>query len=283
MFKLNLKAVYTVAKKEFADNVRNKWIIALIIIFAVMTLLASYMAGASAGQTLGDMGDTVLTLMSIAMVLVPLIAIMLGYASISGECESGSMGILLSYPLRRVEVLFGKIIGLGLVIVVSTVVGFGISGIAIAAAAGTESGVAYMSFIGHTILTGFLYLSMSIMFSSIAKRRTTSLGMGVVLFFWSMIYGMVVIGLYAATGGNVNILFSGGAVDFPDWLWASVVFSPMDMYQTALMLAFELKGAFGIQIQTPWFFTETLFALVQILWIEIGLVLSYFFFEKRDI
>lgn len=283
MFKLNLKAVYTVAKKEFADNVRNKWIIALIIIFAVMTLLASYMAGASAGQTLGDMGDTVLTLMSIAMVLVPLIAIMLGYASISGECESGSMGILLSYPLRRVEVLFGKIVGLGLVIVVSTVVGFGISGIAIAAVAGTESGLAYMSFIGHTILTGFLYLSMSIMFSSIAKRRTTSLGMGVVLFFWSMIYGMIVIGLYAATGGNVNILFSAGAVDFPDWLWASVVFSPMDMYQTALMLAFGLKGAFGIQIQTPWFFTETLFALVQILWIEIGLVLSYFFFEKRDI
>lgn len=283
MFKLNLKAVYTVAKKEFADNVRNKWIIALIIIFAVMTLLASYMAGASAGQTLGDMGDTVLTLMSIAMVLVPLIAIMLGYAAISGECESGSMGILLSYPLRRVEVLFGKIIGLGLVIVVSTVVGFGISGIAIAAAAGTESGVAYMSFIGHTILTGFLYLSMSIMFSSIAKRRTTSLGMGVVLFFWSMIYGMIVIGLYAATGGDVNILFLGGAVDFPDWLWASVVFSPMDMYQTALMLAFGLTGAFGIQIQTPWFFTETLFALVQILWIEIGLVLSYFFFEKRDI
>jgi ABC-type transport system involved in multi-copper enzyme maturation permease subunit len=282
LFKLNLNAVYSVAKKEFADNVRSKWIIGLIIIFIIMALLASYLAGAQEGQALGNMQETVLTLMSIAGILVPLIAIMLGYAAISGECESGSMGILLSYPLRRVDILVGKIIGLGLVIVVSTVAGFGLSGIAIAAAAGTESGLSYLAFIGYTILTGFLYLSMSIMFSSFAKRRTTSLGLGVVLFFWSMIYGMIVFGLYAATGGDVEGLFVG-AVDFPHWLWASVVFSPMDMYQMGVWLAFDIDRAFGVEIEAPWFFTETLVVMVHILWIEIALVLSYFFFEKRDI
>lgn len=282
MLGMNLKAVYSVAKKEFADNVRSKWIVALIVIFAVMTLLASYLAGASAGQALGGMEETVLSLMSIAGILVPLIAIMLGYAAISGECESGSMGILLSYPLKRVEILVGKIVGLGSVIVVSTAVGFGMAGIAIAAAAGTESGLAYLAFIGYTILIGFLYLSMSILFSSIAKRRTTSLGMGVVLFFWSMIYGMIIFGLYYATGGELSDFFSG-SFSFPDWLWVSVVFSPMDMYQMAVMLAFGLEGAFGFEIETPWFFTMTLVAMVQILWIEISLVLAYFFFEKRDI
>jgi len=282
VFMLNLKAVYSVAKKEFADNVRSKWIVALIVIFAVMTLLASYLAGASAGQALGGMEETVLSLMSIAGILVPLIAIMLGYAAISGECESGSMGILLSYPIRRVEILVGKIVGLGFVIVVSTVVGFGMGGIAIAATTGTESGLAYMAFIGYTILIGFIYLSMSILFSSIAKRRTTSLGMGVVLFFWSMIYGMIIFGLYYATGGNVSDFFTG-SFSFPDWLWVSIVFSPMDMYQMAVMLAFGITEMFDVRIEAPWFFTSALIALVQVLWIEVSLVLAYFFFEKRDV
>ncbi len=203
MFKLNLKAVYSVAKKEFADNVRSKWIVALIIIFAVMTLLASYLAGAAAGQALGSLEVTVVTLISMAVMLVPIIAVMLGYASISGECESGSMGILLSYPLRRVEVLAGKILGLGLVIVVSTILGFGGAGVLIAATAGTESGLSYLAFIGFTILIGFLYLSTALMFSSVAKRRTTSLALGVLLFFWSMIYSMIITGAFAATGGDL--------------------------------------------------------------------------------
>jgi len=106
--------------------------------------------------------------------------------------------------------------------------------------------------------------------------------MGVVLFFWSMIYGMIIFGLHYATGGDWTDLMSSD-FSFPGWFWASIVFSPMDMYQMAVMLAFGLGGAFGIQIETPWFLTEELLVMVQILWVEIALVLAYFFFEKRDI
>ncbi|MFQ6106802.1 MAG: ABC transporter permease [Thermoplasmata archaeon] len=282
--KVNPRAIYSVAKKEFADNVRNKWIIALTVIFAMMTLLASYMAGAQAGggQVLGGMEGTVLALLSISGILIPLIAIMLGFASISGECENGSMGVVLSYPIRRGEVLLGKLIGLSSVIVVSTVAGFGVAGILIATTVGAESGVAYLAFIGLSILLGLLYLSMSMLFSAFAKRRTASLGAGVVLFFWSMIYGMIVFGIYVATGGAFQELILGLA-EYPDWLWASVVFSPMDMYQMAVMLAFGVKQAFGFNMEVPWFITSTLVVLVQVLWMEIALVLAYFSFERRDI
>ncbi|MCK4949370.1 MAG: ABC transporter permease, partial [Thermoplasmata archaeon] len=190
MMGIGLKAIYSVAKKEFADNVRNRWIVALTVIFAILTLLASYVTGG--GSVLGGMEETVIGLLSIAAIFIPLIAVMLGYASIAGECENGSMGILLSYPIRRGEVLVGKLIGLGSVIVVSTVIGFGAAGILIAATVGAESGVAYLSFIGLTILSGFLYLSMAVLFSTIAKSRARALGMGVVLVFWSMIYGMII-------------------------------------------------------------------------------------------
>lgn len=276
----NLKAVYTIAKKEFADNVRNKWILALIMIFVAMTLLASYVTGGD--STFGGMEETVVTIISIAGVLIPLISIMLGYASISGECESGSMGILLSYPIRRGEILLGKVIGLGFVLVVSTVVGFGFGGVVIASVAGAEAIGAFLAFIGLTILTGFLYLSMAMLFSSLLKRRTTSLGAGVILFFWSMIYGFIVFAIYAAGGGDLQSLMAG-AVEFPDWLWASIVFSPMDMYQMGVMLAFNLEKVFGIAVDVPSFMSIGLVVMVQLLWIEIALALSYFSFERRDV
>lgn len=282
MFKVNLRSVYSMAKKEFIDNVRSKWILALIIIFAVLTLLSSYVAGAQAGETLGSMEETVLTLMSTGGIIVPIIAIMLGYASISGDCASGSMGILLSYPIRRGEVLFGKVLGLGMVLVVSVVAGFGIGGIVIAASGGADSAAGYLAFMGLTILTGMLYLSMAIMFSSYAKRRSTALGLGVLLFFWSMIYGMIVFGLFYATGGDFADLLAGN-IEFPEWLWASIVFSPTDSYQMMVMYAFGLSTIMGFNFESPWFMTLELLALVQILWTEIALVLAYFLFEKRDI
>lgn len=284
MLGINLKAIYSVAKKEFADNVRNRWIVALIVIFVILTLLASYVAGAQAGgeSILGGMEDTVMSLMSIATILIPLIAVMLGYASIAGECENGSMGVLLSYPIRRGEILVGKLIGLGFVIVVSTVVGFGSAGILIAATVGAESGVAYLSFIGLTILSGFLYLSMAVLFSTIAKSRAKALGMGVVLFFWSMIYGMIIFGVYVATGGTIQGLITG-TEPFPDWLYASIVISPGDLYQLAVMLAFGIEQVFGYSFDMPFFMTTPMAVGVHFLWIELAVVLAYFSFKKRDI
>ena len=119
---INLKSIYSIAKKEFMDNIRNKWIIAMIIIFLLLTILSSYLAGGQSGSdTFGGMEDTVVTLLSISTLLIPIIAIMLGYATISGEAENGSLSIVLSYPIKRIEVLIGKLFGLGSVLFFSNI------------------------------------------------------------------------------------------------------------------------------------------------------------------
>ena len=285
--RLSFNSLYAVAKKEFMDNVRNKWIIALVLIFVLLTVLASYLAagqqadGAGDGA-LGNMEETVLVLISISSILVPIIAIMLGYATISGETESGALHVVLAYPVRRLEVLLGKFLGLGMVIVVATVGGFGLGGIIIAAVAGGEAIGGFLAFIGLTILLGLLFLSMAILFSAICKRRSTSIAAGVLLFFWGMIIGMIIFGIYYATGGSFEELFSGTG-NFPNWLWAMEFLSPMDMTQIATMQSFGLSGFMGYNLEVPGFVSVGSIVLVQVVWMLMALTLAYYFFRKRDI
>jgi len=275
--KINPNTVYSIAKKEFTDNVRNRWIIVLTIIFVILTIAASVLGGKG---TLGGLDETVTTLLSISSVFIPLIAIMLGYATISGEAETGSLSVVLSYPVRRMEVLLGKFFGLGMVIVASTVMGFGAGGMIVVTTTGTSQIGSYLAFIGLTILLGILYLSLSICFSAICKKRVSSLGMGITMFFWSMIYGTIIIGIYLSTGGNWADLMSGV---IPGWMWRSIFLSPSDMYQQSVMLAFNIKKAFGFEITSPGYINLGNLILVQLLWTITPLIIAYYFFEKRDI
>ena len=284
MIPLNLRNIYTMMKKEFTDNIRNKWIIVITVIFIILTIASSYLAG---GQTsnaaaFGGIEDTVVTLISISTLLIPLISILLGFSTISGEAENGSLSIVLSYPIRRIEVLLGKFLGLSLVITTSSFLGFGVAGVVIALTVGAESGLAYLSFIILTILLGLMYLSVIICISSLTKKRVTSIGGGIFLFFWSMIYGVVVLGLYLGGGGSYQNLL-GGTTSFPDWLWGSIVLSPSDMNQMAVMQAFGLKQVLGFPVEIPAFLNLEFLVFVQFIWIVVPLILAYIIFARRDI
>jgi ABC-type transport system involved in multi-copper enzyme maturation permease subunit len=276
---LNPRSVYIIAKKEFADNVRNKWIIALIAIFLILTIASSVMAGKG---RVGEMELTVGVLMSLSSMLVPIIAIMLGYATISGEAESGALSVVLACPVRRTEVLLGKFLGLGSVMCFSILVGFGVSGVIIAATTGAAQWRGYVAFILLTMLLGLLYVSLSMSFSSMLKRRVTSLVAGVVMYFWGMIIGMIVIGLYMATGGSWTDMISGDTSSVPDWLWFEVFLSPQDGNGAAAMLAFGQTEILGFEFNVPWINLYSL-AFAQLLWTAIPLVLAYEWFRKRDI
>jgi ABC-type transport system involved in multi-copper enzyme maturation permease subunit len=278
-----VSTVSAVARKEFADHVRNRWIVGLTAIFVVLTVAASFLTGGQAGgdSLFGGLEGTVTTLISISSILIPLIAIMLGYATISGEVESGALALVLAYPVTRGEVLLGKFVGLGAVLVASTVLGFGAGGLVIVAVAGTDSVGAYLVFIGLAILLGLLYLSLSVCFSAIAHRRSTSIAAGVVIFFWSMIYGTVVFGIYLATGGSIQAILAGEQL--PDWLWASVVLSPMDIHQSAVMEAFGLEQAFGFTIEAPAFITLEYLVGVQLVWTVVPVFVAFYVFRRRDV
>jgi ABC-type transport system involved in multi-copper enzyme maturation permease subunit len=262
------------------DNLRNNWILILTVLFIVLTLVISFVSG---GGSLGDIEITVVGLLGISSLLVPIISIMLGYDTISGEAESRSLLVVQAYPVSREDVYFGKFIGLSSVLAVSTTVGFGISGLLISTFVGTTDPIGFLTFMLLTIVLGLLYLSLSICFSAILKRHTTSLYAGIGLFFWSMIIGSVVIGIFLGTGGTIADL-TGGTL--PDWVWsATMILSPTDTYQTAIFLGFDLRTAsisgFGISI--PDFISLSNVLLILAIWVVVPLVVGYYFYRKKDI
>ncbi|GAG19406.1 unnamed protein product, partial [marine sediment metagenome] len=140
---MELNIIFSIAKKEILDNVRNKWIIILTIIFASLTLVVSYF-GSIFSQGWQDFGVTISGMMSLVQFLIPIIGLMLGYAAIIGEIEKGSMSSLLSLPADRLEILLGKFFGLGGILSFTTFIGFGVAGIIIAA---NVSGVNYADYL----------------------------------------------------------------------------------------------------------------------------------------
>ena len=94
---MELNSIFYIAKKEILDNIRNKWVIILTIIFAALALLASYATSIfSTGWQ--DLSGTINSMIILVQYIISIIALVLGYSSIIGEIESGSMNSLISLP-----------------------------------------------------------------------------------------------------------------------------------------------------------------------------------------
>jgi len=277
---MNFRKIMVVAKKEFMDNVRNRWLIVLTAIFLVMTIASSVVAG---GRGIGEMDVTVTTLLSLSSMLLPVIGVMLGYSTIAGEAESGALLVVLAYPVRRIEVFLGKFVGLSSVIFASVLSGFGGAGVVISIATSATRWDDYLAFMALAMLLGVLYVSLSLFFSAIMKRKATALGAGIFVFFWGMIIGTIWMGIYAATGGSITELYSGNVASFPGWFWYEIFLSPQDGNQTATMLAFGIKKIMGFSFDIPSWVNLGTIVLSQLVWTAIPVVLAIRFFKRRDL
>lgn len=278
---MELNIIFSIAKKEILDNVRNKWIIILTIIFASLTLVVSYF-GSIFSQGWQDFGVTISGMMNLVQFLIPIIGLMLGYAAIIGEIEKGSMSSLLSLPADRLEILLGKFFGLGGILSFTTFIGFGVAGIIIAANVSGVNYADYLIFIGSTILLGLVFLSLALFFSTLFKKRSTAMGGAILLWFlFNMILPIVFIGVMVANISFESIA-SGG---FPDWYFTLELFNPLSVYSALISLnvgpVSTMQGA--LSISYPSFYSSGLMILILIAWIVVSLILAFWRFDKRDI
>jgi len=269
------RQVLVVAKKEYMDNVRGRWMLAISLLFVALCLTVSAFGGVAGGGDIGlrSFEVTVVGLMSIVSTLVPILALMAGYAAIAGEREQGSLQLLLTMPLTRTEVLLGKFVGLGAVLSTAVVAGLGLSGALIAATAGLEGWQGFLAFIGGTLLLALAFLSVSLCFSSLVAKRSTALGLAVfVWIFFSVIWGLIFLGLMAASG--VPLDFTGGSFDVPEWLWAVDVVNPNEATQALILSAFGINSFLGFSVSYPPWIGVGSMSAVLVTWIAAPLAVA---------
>lgn len=277
---METKAIYSVAKKEFLDNYRNKWIIAVSAIFLILTLVISYFS-TRGGVGWKDLGDTIGGMMVFVQILIPIIALMLSYATIVGEKEKGSLSLLLSYPVKRDEVILGKFLGLSSVLAVAIFVGFGVSGLIIGINVKGVKWADYGIFILSSILFGVVYIALAIFFSCLLKKRSTAIGTAIFTWFlFAMIWNIILFGILVATDGVDNI----GDENWtgPNWYYVGSIINPITAFSMLVALNVGPVEA-EIAGELPSFYTTELSLLILFLWVVIPLLIAFFTFNKKDI
>lgn len=270
-----MNKIAAIAKKEFMDNWRNKWIIAISSIFLLLTVITSYF---SSGKW-EDVSTTISGMMMWVVILISIISLMLGYATIVGECERGSLALLLSNPVSREEIIIGKFLGLGSVIATTIITGFGIAGIVIGIKA--EVNIAeYLSFIGASILFALTYIAVAILFSSLLKRRSTAIGAAIFIWFlFSIIWDMILTGLLIIKYG-IDFFEKIGWMA-PHWYYIAAIINPNEAFGVFVTTSIKMDRMQIIKF--PSYYNPYVASMVLLLWIIISLSLAIYFFRKRDI
>lgn len=281
---MQTNVIFTIAKKEIMDNIRNKWIIVVSTIFALLTILISYL-GTVYSKEWNDFGGTIAGMMSFVEYILSVIALILGYGAIITEVERGSMSALLSLSATRFEIITGKFLGLASVLSFTILIGFGAAGLIIAANVPNVNYIEFLTFLGATILFGLIFLSIALFFSTIFKKRSTAIGGAIFLWFFFLfllpiIFSIILIG----NVGLENFL----STTIPDWYYILELLNPVSVYSyfisiNVVPLTQTIQGSTSVVIKYPSFISNSLLLPILFLWIVLFFILTYWRFNKQDI
>ena len=262
------RQVRTIAAKEFRDRIRNRWVLAVALVFTVFALVIAYFGAAQQGSVgFHSIDVTIASLVSLVIYLIPLIALVLGFDAIVGERERGSLDLLLSMPITRLELLLGKYLGLAAALTTSTVAGFGIVGLILSAQMPLASLFHYAGFMFSSILLGMAFLALAVLLSTIASDRTRASGGAIALwFFFVLVFDLLILGALVASGGEY-----GGQI-FPYLL----LLNPADIFRILNIFSMEevrtlygLATVFPEALANPW-----LLSGFMVLWIVAPLFIA---------
>jgi ABC-2 type transport system permease protein len=301
-----------VARKEFRDAIRSRWLHGSTLFFAL------FLGGAAAlffGVLLGPEGRQVSNLFgffanlgvfsfsfpSLLALVLGFIALSTSYGSITGERETGSIKLLLSLPNSRLDAVVGKLLGRSAVVVAALLVGFLVT-FAVLIATGTRLQLgSFVPQVALTALLGMAFVSIGLGISALASsnREATLATMGLYLVF-AVLWGSVSEGIpklinYAAeqvgTGGVSEItrvkigvfLKYLNPLKAYETLAAQLYYGPV---QARLVSAtFGEQTALGpvLEESVPFYFTGEFLFVILLAWIVAPAAVGYWVFERTDL
>jgi Cu-processing system permease protein len=248
---MELAQVATIAGKEFWDRVRNRWVLAVALVFTLFALSIAYFGAAQQGSVgFRSIELTIASLVSLVIYLVPLIALLLGFDAIVGERERGSLDLLLSMPITRTELLLGKYLGLAAALAFSTLAGFGLVALVLSTQLDLGALFHFFGFMLSSVLLGCAFLSLAVMLSVFAVDRTRASGLAIATwFFFVLVFDLALLGVLVATGGQ----WGGELLPY------ALMFNPADVFRILNIFSLDdvrtlygLATVFPAELAQPW-------------------------------
>jgi Cu-processing system permease protein len=273
--------VLIVAAKEIHQAIRNRWVLAATLLMAALALSLTFLGSAPTGTVGARALDVVVvSLSSLTIFLVPLIALLISHDAIVGDMERGTMLLLLSYPVARWQVLLGKFSGHLAVLAFATCLGYGL---AVGALAATGSDIdpgsllAFAAMIGSSVLLGAAFVAIGYLVSAFARDRGTAAGICVGLWLLLvLIYDMALLGVLALDQGR-NI--SATALD------AMLLANPTDAYRLINLTGFAdvstFAGMAGLARSTT--LTVPVLLAALLCWTMVPLGFAALVFSRREL
>lgn len=239
-----LNVILAIARKELSDHLRNGWIISVSIAFALFALLISLAGFGFTGKVgLSDEQNTLFSLISLAIYLVPLLGLLLGFDAIAGEQERGTLDLLRSYPFNSVLLIYGKWLGYISILSLSLTAGLAVP--TVIAVIGGHHLTSWLTLLGCAIWMGTIFISIAIMLSILIMDRSYLIAINIVAWlFLAILFDIGVIGLFVYMEGNL-----------PQGLLSSIFFfNPTSLFRLlamTLLLDDAMINQLGLLHQLP--------------------------------
>jgi Cu-processing system permease protein len=234
-----MRNVLLIAVKEIQESLRNWWVLSTTLLLAALALTLTFLGSAPTGSVgVRALDIVIVSLSSLTIFLLPLIALLISHDAIVGEIERGTMLLLLSYPVGRWQVLLGKFAGHLAILAFAIVLGYGAAALALVttgAAIDTESWAAFGKMIGSSILLGATFIALGYLISSLVPARGTAAGIAVgIWLLLVLIYDMALLGL---------LVVDQGRFISADTLNVLLLLNPTDVYRM-----FNLAGSANVSL-----------------------------------
>lgn len=272
-----LRNIRTVGFRELKEAVRSRWFILYTIAFAILGLAVSFVSVAGLGGAgLAGFGRTTAGLINLVLLVVPLMSLTAGAASIASDRERGMLQYLLAQPVARFEVLLGKYLGLAGALLACLCLGLGTCASILAwkgQAAGYSS-ILWLSGLSFGLALGML--SVGVLISVLARKA--SVAVGTAIFVWLTLVFVTDLGLMAgATLMRLRI----------EQLFAISLINPLQVFKMwslhAVDATLDVLGPAGLYASEEFGgWLHLMFAVSMLAWICIPLALASALFSRRS-
>lgn len=273
------RSLVWIAGQELTLNRRNRWVVSFALLYTLLTLMVSVFGMVTSGYSgFQDFVRTAVSVINLSGFVVPLFALLLGVFSFLAHREH--LELMVTQPVSRATVIFGKYLGLLATVLGATIVGLGLPGVVISLSVGLEGAWGYASVSLLALLLSVVFTGLSVLIALSCDRQQMALAVSVgVWIFFELIYSLVMLGS--------TLYFSRATLKV--LLLAGLLGNPVDLARVLSLLAvggpefFGPAGATLIKLTGSTAVAGLIGMTALAVWIVVPLVIAIRIFSRQNL